>query len=151
MKKIMLIGKIGCGKTTLCQRLFYEDPQYKKTQAIEVIGNTAIDTPGEYIERKQFYKALIVTAVEADLILILHDCNDTQWSFSPRMNSMFNRPLIGVLTKIDLCDNPKQIDDIEELMHLAGAEKVFRISSVTGEGVDALRDFLNDGSPAPEA
>lgn len=144
MKKIMLIGKIGCGKTTLCQRLFNEDPHYKKTQSIEVIGNTAIDTPGEYIERKVFYRALIVTAVEADMILALQDCSDTQWCFSPRMNSMFNRPIVGVLTKIDKCDDPERIDYIEDLMHLLGAEKVFRVNSITGEGVDELKKFLEE-------
>lgn len=140
----MLIGKIGCGKTTLCQRLFYEDPHYQKTQSIEVVGNTAIDTPGEYIERKVFYRALIVTAVEADMILALHDASDSQWSFSPRMNTMFNRPIVGVLTKIDKCVGPERLDYLEDLMHQLGAERVFRVNSISGEGVDELRSFLEE-------
>ena len=49
MKKIMLIGHIACGKTTLCQRLNGLKQEYKKTQVIEVINHT-IDTPGEYTE-----------------------------------------------------------------------------------------------------
>ena len=65
MKKVMMIGKIGCGKTTLSQRLLGQEVKYKKTQAVEVLGSDILDTPGEYLEQKQFYSALIVTAVEA--------------------------------------------------------------------------------------
>ena len=34
MKKIMLIGRTGCGKTTLTQKLNDEEVRYKKTQAV---------------------------------------------------------------------------------------------------------------------
>ena len=78
MKKIMMIGKIGCGKTTLGQRLTGETVSYRKTQSIQVIGDGIVDTPGEYLEQKQFYSALIVTAVEADVILLLLSATDEQ-------------------------------------------------------------------------
>ena len=45
MKKILLIGTVSCGKTTLSQYLSGMELVYKKTQALDVIG-TAIDTPG---------------------------------------------------------------------------------------------------------
>lgn len=64
MKKIILMGNSFCGKTTLCQRLAGKQLVYKKTQAIEVVAS-AIDTPGEYLENRGMYKALVVTAVEA--------------------------------------------------------------------------------------
>ena len=70
MKKIMVIGRVGCGKTTLCQRLFQKELQYQKTQSIELVGGTAIDTPGEYVENRAFYRALVVSGVEADVILL---------------------------------------------------------------------------------
>lgn len=142
MKKIMLIGKSGCGKTTLSQRLMDMPVEYKKTQAIEVVGRDILDTPGEYVERKDFYKALIVSAVEADIVLVLQSCIDEQFSFSPRMRSMFNRPMIGVVTKTDLASKPSQIDTAEELLELVGAEKIFRVGFDTDEGVNALRDYL---------
>ena len=34
MKKIILVGTVACGKTTLCQRLNGLDISYKKTQAL---------------------------------------------------------------------------------------------------------------------
>ena len=51
MKKVLLVGSVACGKTTLAQRLNGLVRSYKKTQSIEVIGHT-IDTPGEYLERR---------------------------------------------------------------------------------------------------
>ena len=62
MKKLMLIGKVSCGKTTLCQYLTNQQMTYKKTQALTVTDNI-IDTPGEYVERRQFYQALAVTSM----------------------------------------------------------------------------------------
>ena len=116
MKRIMPIGRVGCGKTLLCQCLAGQELHEKKTQTVEVVGGTAIDTPGEYLENKNFYKALVVTAVEADCILLVQACDDAELCFSPRMYGMFNRPMIGVLTKLDLAKDPKQINNLADLL-----------------------------------
>ena len=58
--KLMLVGKTGSGKTTLAQRINGMDINYKKTQMI-LFEDNIIDTPGEYIENKFYYKALTVT------------------------------------------------------------------------------------------
>ena len=50
-KRIILIGRSAAGKTTLCQRINHEDLTYHKTQTVQVINQTMIDTPGEYLER----------------------------------------------------------------------------------------------------
>ena len=68
--KVMLLGKIGCGKTTLTQRLNEQDVVYAKTQAVSY-ENNIIDTPGEYIENKFFFRALLVTAAEAEKIIFV--------------------------------------------------------------------------------
>lgn len=142
MRKIMLIGRVGCGKTSLAQFMAGEYRQDQKTQTIEIRGSSIIDTPGEYLENKNYYKALVVAAVEVDCILLLQACDDLQFSFSPRMYSMFNRPMIGVVTKCDLLPDLKQLGSLTELLHLAGAEQVFCVSSLTGEGMEALRDSI---------
>jgi len=59
----MLIGSIGAGKTTLSQALIDEIIRYKKTQSIE-FGDYIIDTPGEYLDNRVYYNALIVTSAE---------------------------------------------------------------------------------------
>ena len=68
MKKIMLIGRTGCGKTTLTQKLNNEEVKYKKTQAVSY-KNRIIDTPGEYVENKMYYKSLLVLSSDAKIIV----------------------------------------------------------------------------------
>ena len=98
------------------KRLIGEQVSYKKTQSIQVIGDDIVDTPGEYVEQKQFYSALIVTAVEADVILLLCSAIDEQNAFSPRMGSLFSgKPVIGVITKTDLCEDPELIEGASEM------------------------------------
>lgn len=143
MKKIMMIGKIGCGKTTLGQRLVGEAVRYQKTQAIQVIGDDIVDTPGEYLEQKQFYSALLVTAVEADVILLLLAADDEQNAFSPRMNSMFcGKPVIGVITKTDLCSDPVLIETGREILQNAGAGEVVEIGFGEEGCIGRLRETI---------
>ena len=140
-KHVMLVGSSACGKTTLAQRLNNEAIQYKKTQAIEII-NTTIDTPGEYLENRALYKALVVTSVEADLILFVQDATDERFRFSPGQAMMFGPPVLGVVSKADLA-NPAQIAAARELLELAGAGEIFVTSALTGEGCEALREWLD--------
>lgn len=140
LKHVMLVGSAACGKTTLAQCLNNEAIEYKKTQAVEIL-HTTIDTPGEYLENHAYYKALIVTAVEADLILLVQDATDERFRFSPGQAAMFGPPAIGVVSKADAA-SPAQIEAAKELLALAGAAEIFVTSAVTGEGCDALRERL---------
>lgn len=144
MKKIMVIGRVGCGKTTLCQRLFGQELRPKKTQAVELVGGTAIDTPGEYLENRSFYRALIVSGVQADVVLLLQDGTDGACRFPPGLRAMFQKPMIGVVTKVDLCREPQECRRAESFLTLAGADPILRLSSETGEGCDALVRLLED-------
>lgn len=140
MKKIILVGQVACGKTTLCQRLNGLKQIYKKTQAIEVVNHT-IDTPGEYLEHRSLLHSLMVTSVEAEVVLFIQDATSERFMFSPGQSVAFPIPVIGVVTKTDIATE-KQQEQAEELLGLAGAEKVFRISAVNGEGLDELFRYL---------
>ena len=142
MKKIMLVGRTGAGKTTFCQAIHNEEIHYKKTQAVEVIDNT-IDTPGEFMENRRLYGALMVTGADADYIVLLRDCTEPQTIFAPSFTSMFAKPAIGLVTKTDLAQNENQIKRSREDLEIAGCQKVFEISSVSGEGLDEVMQFLN--------
>lgn len=142
MKKIILAGHVACGKTTLCQCLNGMEMKYKKTQALEVI-NTTIDTPGEYVERRSLFHALVVTSVEADQVLFVQDASQERFMFAPGQASAFPVPVAGVVSKADLA-TPEQIRQAAELLELAGASPVFVVSARTGEGIDKLRAFLED-------
>lgn len=141
MKKVMMMGRVSCGKTTLCQQLAGMELIYQKTQTVQLVGN-AIDTPGEYVEHRALMRGLTVTAVDADAVLFLQDCTDPECRFSPGQAAMYNRPVIGVVTKIDLADRPQAVEDAKTLLELAGADPVFPVSAYTGEGIEALTDYL---------
>jgi ethanolamine utilization protein EutP (predicted NTPase) len=57
MKKIILMGRSGAGKTTLTQALQGEKITYKKTQYINHY-DVIIDTPGEYLQTGTLGRAL---------------------------------------------------------------------------------------------
>ena len=141
MKRILLVGNIGCGKTTLCQAINGMALDYKKTQAIEVINRT-IDTPGEYLEQRGYLKGLRVTSVETDLVLFLQEAAQLRFMYSPGLAAAFPVPVAGVVTKIDI-SAPGDIKEARELLALAGADPVFEVSATTGEGLGPLLRFLD--------
>ena len=142
MKKIMLIGSVGCGKTTLTQRLKGSELTYKKTQAIQ-FHTDIIDTPGEFIQHRNLYSALITTAINAKVIVLMASALEKKQIFSPQFASAFNKPCIGLVTKIDLA-NEAQIEWTMKQLQLAGASTVFPISAVTGFGVEEVIDYLSE-------
>ena len=142
MKKVMMVGNIACGKTTLCQSLNGLKQEYKKTQALEVIHKT-IDTPGEYLEHRSFLQALMVTAVEADQALFVQDATQERFMFSPGQAASFPIPVAGVVSKADMATE-KQIAQARELLALAGADPVFIVSARSGAGMEELREFLRE-------
>ena len=102
MKKTMIIGRTGCGKTTLTQKLMNEEVKYKKTQSV-TYKSKIIDTPGEYVENKIFYKSLLVLSADAKVIVLVQSAVDGATLFPPRFSTMFSRKeIIGVITKTDL-------------------------------------------------
>ena len=142
MKKVMIVGNIACGKTTLCQSLNGLKQEYKKTQAQEVIHKT-IDTPGEYLEHRSFLQALLVTAVEADQALFVQDATQERFMFSPGQAASFPIPVAGVVSKADMATE-KQIAQARELLALAGADPIFVVSARSGTGMEELREFLRE-------
>ena len=140
MKRIILVGNIACGKTTLCQRLNGMELRYKKTQALEVVHQT-IDTPGEYLEHRSFLQALIVTSVDTDQALFVQDATQERYMFSPGQAASFPIPVAGIISKADLASD-KQLQQARELLQLAGADPIFVVSAFTGEGIDDLAAFL---------
>ena len=141
MKKIMFVGSVGVGKTTLTQRLKGVDISYHKTQTVQ-FHDVIIDTPGEFLQHRKFYNALTVTATEADVIGLLVSASDSMRTFPQGFSSLFTKPVIGVVTKIDLVDDKESVDRAGEQLKQAGAIQVFEISATEDKGVDALREFL---------
>ena len=142
MKKIIFIGKSGCGKTSLCQKLQGEEVKYKKTQAIELYVDS-IDTPGEYLENRTYYSALITTAVEANIIALVQECGDTLCKMPPGFAATFGREVIGIITKTDKEECSDNISMIEQQLVGAGASKVFKVSAYLNEGISELKKYVD--------
>ncbi|MFC6290743.1 EutP/PduV family microcompartment system protein [Levilactobacillus angrenensis] len=143
MKKPIFIGAVACGKTTLCQRLLGQAIAYKKTQVVEFYKhNRMIDTPGEFMEHREYYSALTVTAVDADVIVLVQSVTDHRQTFSPGFGSMFPKDKIGIVTKIDLAEDPADIDWAVDQLKAAGASQIFCVSAKTNTGMTAITDYL---------
>ena len=142
MKRILLAGRSGCGKTTLMQRLQQQPIAYKKTQTVEISGSV-IDTPGEYMEHKKMFCALVVTCADAQLAVLVQDATDTYSTFFPGMQTILNMPVVGVISKSDLA-SPEEMERARTVLEMAGAEKIFSVSAYTGQGLAALLVYLEE-------
>ena len=141
MKKLILIGRVAAGKTTLKQALLGEEIKYDKTQYVNYL-DTIIDTPGEYTERRETSGALSLYAYEADVVGLVLSANEPYSIFSPCLTSMVNREVIGIISGIDKPD--ANVERVTRWLKLAGCKKVFPLSAYTGEGVAELIEFLKE-------
>ena len=143
MRKIIFAGSTGSGKTTLCQRLHGQEIAYKKTQAVESFEQ-AIDTPGECVENRYLYKMLLVSSVDADIIGLVQDCTKEESYFPPGFATMFAKPVIGIVTKVELAKVEEDIAKAREFLQAAGAERIFEVSSMENVGVEELQTYLKE-------
>ena len=140
MKKTMLIGRTGCGKTTLTQKLMNEEVKYKKAQAVSY-KNKIIDTPGEYVENKMYYKSLLVLSADAKMIILVQSAIDGATLFPPKFSTMFpKKEIIGIITKVDLAD--ADIERSKRFLVDAGATEIFTIGLNDEEGLEAIKKRL---------
>lgn len=141
MKKIILMGRSECGKTTLTQALKGDVIHYHKTQYINHY-EVVIDTPGEYAENASLAKALALYTYEADVVGLLLSATEPYSLYPPSVTSSCNRPVIGIVTQIDQPEgNPEQA---QEWLELAGCTPIFRVSAYTGEGIWKILDYLSE-------
>ena len=137
MKKTLLVGRHGVGKTTLTQALKGETIHYVKTQYMQY-GDWLIDSPGEYAEVHGLGAALAIYSYEADVVALLISADDDYSLFPPNITCMVNRDVIGVVTKINRCSPERAAN----WLRLSGCKEIFPIDSHTGEGVAQLKAYL---------
>ena len=141
MKKLMLAGRVGAGKTTLTQALKHEDINYRKTQYIGY-EDWLIDTPGEYLENACLASALALYSYEADVVGILMASNEPYSLYPPNCVCHVNRDVIGIVTKMN--DEEGNVERAERWLRLTGCKKIFTVDSVTGEGVENIINYLSE-------
>jgi ethanolamine utilization protein EutP len=136
VKRLLLVGGVGCGKTTLMQRLHGDHLDYAKTGEIYTSGSV-VDTPGEYLELPWFKHALRLASFEVELVVLLASATVSEARFSPGFTTFFMPPSIGVVTKVDIA-TPEQTQLAGNHLRLAGATEILEVSALTGKGIAAL-------------
>lgn len=140
MGRVLLIGGIGAGKTSLKQMLMNDQICYQKTQMLD-FSQIFIDCPGEYLEIPRFYHILIDASHQASEIWALQDATKRHAFYPPNFVKVFNKPIIGIITKIDL---PKaNVEQAISYLTYAGITAPFYPTSIINEeGVSPLRRRL---------
>lgn len=145
MRKIILMGRSECGKTTLRQALNGEKLHYHKTQYVNHF-QVVIDTPGEYAENQSLGRALALYSYEADVVGLLISAIDEYSLFPPCVTASSTRPVIGIVTQTDRPGaNPERA---RQWLELAGCRDIFMVSSFTGEGIDEILAYLAEPGDA---
>lgn len=138
---MILVGRSECGKTTLRQALKGKEIRYEKTQYVNYY-DVVIDTPGEYAENSSLARALALYSYESDIVALLISATEPYSLYPPCVTGVCNRPVIGIVTQIDAPD--ADVNQAVEWLELTGCEKIFQVSSYTGQGIWEILDYLKD-------
>ncbi|HBJ02601.1 MAG TPA: ethanolamine utilization protein EutP, partial [Lysinibacillus sp.] len=68
--RVMIIGGVQAGKSTLMNTLLGKESSANKTQAL-VYEDWIVDTPGEYIENPMYYRNIMATSLEVTHVIYL--------------------------------------------------------------------------------
>jgi len=139
MKRMMLVGETGAGKSSLIRALSGVDFSARRAMAVEFYGQFII-TPGEFLENRRFYPALISTAADCDILALLQDATRCGSLFPPQFAPLFNRRVVGVVSKVDI--KGAAVERAERFLWNTGVGEIIRLSTRTGVGLDALRKIL---------
>ncbi len=141
MKRLLLVGGVACGKTTLLQRLLGRELHYAKTGEMYTWGGV-IDSPGEYLELPWFKHALRLASFEVELVVLIASATVAEARYSPGFTTFFMPPSIGVVTKTDIA-SPAEVKQAGDHLRLAGATEILEVSALTGAGMAELRARLS--------
>lgn len=132
----MVIGPVDAGKTTLLSALELVPKIRKKTPTVMFSGY-AIDTPGEAFEIPSLYHTIIQTSKKASLVLLIADPLRPK-KFPAGFLKAFRTRAWGIVNKVDTATESQVIRARTSLKE-AGAEEIFPVSALDGEGIDELK------------
>ena len=78
MKRYVLLGTVGAGKSTLYAALHgLACEEARKTQAMQYDLEGGVDTPGEFFCHPMYHPALLSATADTDVLIYVHPANDT--------------------------------------------------------------------------
>jgi ethanolamine utilization protein EutP len=139
--KLMVVGAVGSGKSSLIAYLNGSGQVAKKTQAV-LYDTLSIDTPGEYMENPSMYKYVLAAAQTVEYVLFIQDSTQRRCIYPPGFAQSFNRKSIGIITKVD-CEEVDVEHSKRFLQTLGVKGPIFKTSSKTGYGIEELKEYLD--------
>jgi ethanolamine utilization protein EutP len=138
--RVMLIGAIGAGKSTLTNALLGRKVAAVKTQSLTYY-DWIVDTPGEYTENPMFYKSIMATVLEVTHVLFIQDATNSKTIFPPGFASGIPKIPIGVVTKVD--DAGADVERAIRQIKLAMPRGPIVLSSAFhGQGIAEIREMV---------
>ena len=137
----MIIGPVRAGKSTLLNALEYIEGEVRKTQSIRYTP-LAIDTPGEMMQIPYLYNSFILNSSRARAVFFLVSAKSYN-RMPPKIALALKAPSFGIVSQIDGAD-ADQIRRAETLLQTVGLKRIFYVSSITGEGLEELKEFMNE-------
>ncbi len=160
---VAIIGRSNVGKSTLLNRLLGEKiaivsdkPQTTRTRILGVVHVTGgqialLDTPGlhkpEHLLNRRMIRTVVETVEEADLLYMLMDATNRpgpgDLSAIKHMQEALAkkpRPVILVLTKIDLVNKQKLLPVIDSYARLFAWTEVVPVSAQSNDNIGRLLD-----------
>lgn len=139
MKKVMFVGETGAGKSSLISVLSGQPFKSSRALAVEYHGRF-INTPGEFLENRWFYRALITASSDCSFLVFVQDATRPSCLFPPLFASAFNRTTIGVISKID--EDNAHLVRAERFLTTAGVRNIVQTSARFGTGLEDLTSLL---------
>lgn len=152
--RVMIIGGVQAGKSTLMNVLLGKDSKANKTQAL-VFDDWIVDTPGEYIENPMYYRNIMATSLEVTHVIYLQDATSSRSVFPPQFSLGIPKMQIGVITKIDapLADIERATTLLKNVMthgpivqtsarQMLGIEYIAPLIQLNSD--EEIREFVNE-------
>ncbi|HHZ8505486.1 TPA: EutP/PduV family microcompartment system protein [Morganella morganii] len=142
MKRIVFVGDVGAGKTTLFNALQGDFDLARKTQAIEFNDEGSVDTPGEYFSHPRLYHALINTLADCDVLVYVHAANNPECRIPAGLLDIYpHMRRFAVISKADAPD--ADVPAVRELLSTRGFEEpVLAINSLDPDDALKVKQFL---------
>jgi ethanolamine utilization protein EutP len=140
-KPIMVIGPVRAGKSTLLNALKLIEGEVRKTQSIKYTP-LAIDPPGEMMQIPYLYNSFILNSSRARAVFFLVNAKKYN-RMPPKIALALKAPAYGIVSQIDGADE-NELRRAETVLETVGLKKIFRVSSVTREGLEELKKFMDE-------
>jgi len=138
----VLVGNVGSGKSTLLKALLGLDNAVTKTQSLVFHHNNIIDSPGEFLNNRVLYGALLSTISQVDIIVYLQAADSGQLHMPNDLLRLYTgKRVIGVVSKTDVPG--ANVEAAEAALTEEGISgPYFKVSISDQESVQRLGDHL---------